>query len=246
MSRVADDDSVVGPMRIFLAAGLSGCGFAKRLAAEADEGSEPGIRWVTVRDATDPDLPENLSVAFDLAATFNKAPIAVFPTVRSPASLVELLAVLSKAAPRWRLSQATWKAQPGQGCLVWARWKTANGQWSSVMGMAPFGCMPVHRRSPHVALALWSGGKSNPYRQTKNAADVGLIDMPLPSQLADKQKFDKLWKDTRQRTANWRMCVDKTKEGSAEPDVTFCLPSRYQRRALAFCEGPPGPQIELF
>lgn len=73
---------------------------------------------------------------------------------------------------------------------------------SSVMGLAPFGTMPVTRRAPFVSLVVWGGaaGTRKIHEKARHAPDehsIGLVDIPIR---LDDDPFDTAWKNTIART----------------------------------------------
>jgi hypothetical protein len=92
------------------------------------------------------------------------------------------------------------------------------------MGFAPLGCMPVTRRAPYVALAVWAGAKLNPHKRSPEGV-IGFIDVPVSG--ADDIPLDE---EAHQRM--WDSTMDRVKELLGDPpeddfklkDVAFCLP----------------------
>ena len=96
---------------------------------------------------------------------------------------------------------------------------------SSVMGFAPLGCMPVTRRSPYVALAVYGGPKLNAHKRTPGD-HIGFIDAPTvdASDLPlDADAHAMLWDSTMDRVKN--LLGDPLEDDFRLKDVAFCLPA---------------------
>jgi hypothetical protein len=123
--------------------------------------------------------------------------------------------------PRWEAKLAAWrKGNTREEHLVELTWRTPAGHLSHVMGLGPFGSMPVTRRAPFVGLTLWPGTHQNEHKPTRLHQDnlVGFIDMP--SGIVEKEEHDRLWKET---LAACKVMLAEPPEGAALPEVAFCL-----------------------
>lgn len=229
-------------MRRFLGANTTGCGFATALAKSVDlEDADPAFAWFVFLDSLARGDIDDLDDQFEAAGADGKAAVAVFPTIREPREVVEVIRALV-GAPRWRIDKRQWKIYERPDCLVWLRWRTAGEKWSSVLGFAPFGSMPVHRRAPFVALALWPGVHSNPFRP-ESPARIGFADMILPKGLTEQKGYDAQWVATQKQTDTLRVAP---REGAARPDVTFCLAAEHDDAVTALCETANPSQLALF
>lgn len=97
-------------------------------------------------------------------------------------------------------------------------WQTAHGPWSSVMGFAPLGSMPVTRRAPYVAIVLWPGGHENIHRTDRPAA-VGIVQAPV---VPDAQEYQRIWDRTKAKTSE--LLSEPPENAPLLRKVTFCLP----------------------
>ena len=194
---------------------MSGCRFASELSAGA------AIAYQLVPpDLSREELPA-VAKFIDESAVKHLSAILLLPHVRSDEQISRVLGVLA-ADPRWSVSRVEW----GSACpesvradrvLVGVEWKTTDGDASSAMGFAPLGTMPVTRRAPYFALALWAGGHENPYKKTPGKR-VGFIDAAhsLP-----KPKHDKRWTDTEEAVG--RLLADPPEDRQLLRKVAFCL-----------------------
>jgi len=92
------------------------------------------------------------------------------------------------------------------------------------MGFAPLGCMPVTRRAPHVALAVWAGAKLNAYRRSPEGV-VGFIDAPVlgaNDAHLDQDGQQSIWDSTMGRVRE--LLGDPPEDDLKLKDVAFCLP----------------------
>jgi hypothetical protein len=141
--------------RLLLRAGMTGCQFAKKLAAMQGR----------MAVETHPAVPDAalLDRILDEHASANRSVIVVLPSIRDPASLVAVLNTLCTTSPRWRIRRRKVTSPAGDVCLG-LEWTTYEGNVSDLMGFAPFPTMPIPRRAPYVAIAAWPGGRANPFR----------------------------------------------------------------------------------
>ncbi len=129
----------------------SGCGFAAsfvtggRVAFEVHD--EPPTS--EVNDALDAYAANDLVV------------VLLLPFVTHKRTLVEVLLALRTGSPRWRLRERSRTADTVQ---VGVEWTTSTNLIDDTMGFAPLLAMPVPRRTPYAAIALWPGGHANPLR----------------------------------------------------------------------------------
>lgn len=200
-------------MTAWLRANITGCLFATRFAAE----STGRIRPIVLTGATAAThLGEQLEPVLRDAAAHSEAILAIFPDLRSPEDVARLIDALSRDTA-WSCSEVQWREYPREDLLISLEWSTPSGHMTSAMGLGPLGSMPITRRAPYMAIALWPGGQENPFRQEPRKR-VSLADMPhsLPRDI-----HDTYWRRTEENKARY---LDGQSEGSARPRVTFCLP----------------------
>lgn len=172
---------------------MTGCMFASSLAGHR-------ARIAThVHVEADPLIPVRLSDTLDVHGGAEQAVVLVFPRISSEPALVDLLNALA-AEPRWAIERLP-RRSPTGAVLVRLGWTTSDGATSDAMGFAPFASMPVPRRSPYVAIAIWPGARANPFRGSGRTPagrsdQVGFLDMPHDLAAAD---YDRLWSDTAER-----------------------------------------------
>src|SRR5260370_1621071 len=187
------------------------------------------MAWLVAESDFTGDDADDMSTWFDEAGQQSKVGVVVFPSLRSASDICELLRLLN-INERWTVEKREWK--PGDPwrpeLLVSLRWRTAANQQSSVMGLAPMGSMPVHRRAPYVCLALWPGKHDNVHYARKLKAPkpeprpvVGFLDAKLLPKLVPEDVYDLTWDSTSADVATLRTLPP---EGAARVDVSFCLP----------------------
>lgn len=217
-------ETVIEHLREWLHRNLSGCSFAAHLGQKRDRIGYGVASSLTTRVAL-----ETLEYSIDLFASNGMVTVWIWPDMHTPTDLAKLLSAL-RVRPRWSLASV-----PGASPLthrtsvaVSLRWSTAAGLTSSAMGLAPFGIMPVMRRTPYVCLVVWGGGHANELRPKPKEGDdpneVGLIDIPTD--------FDRA-----QHRAAMKSTSAKTRElAGADPavlrDVAFMLPTPITRQYL--------------
>jgi hypothetical protein len=174
-----------------------------------------------------------LNIYLHKGAERSKAVAVVFPALRSPSDIARLLAALISDS-RWKLEERQWRddARP-EDLLLWLRWRTATGALTSVMGLAPLGSMPAHRRAPFVSLVIWPGARENPAHIPKGST-LGFLDIKLPAKLAEPETYNSTYERTKSDVAELKRLPA---EGSARADVTFCLPGD-TRHLLNSCLRP--------
>jgi len=106
-------------------------------------------------------------------------------------------------------------------------WTTRSGMRSAAMGFAPFGEMPVTRRAPYVALALWTGERLNPFHSRGPAGTVSMAHAPHS------------WSEDKHRE-HWDKTVEAVDALSKDPpedtkelrEISFCLRAEAVARAF--------------
>lgn len=118
-----------------------------------------------------------------------------------------------------------WRKHARRGAgLVGLHFTTADGERSSVMGFAPLGCMPVTRRAPYVAIAVWSGSKVNVHKQTAGTK-IGFIDGPVVDKDGaplDAAAHRSIWETTMARVQE--LLGDPIEDDFRLKDAAFCIP----------------------
>lgn len=144
-----------------------------------------------------------------LTGARDKVHVAVFPAVVRIDDLQAVLTAFSGAARTagspWRLRRRAKVALPASLLAIGLEWRTPEGRWSSAMGFAPLPSMPVWRRGPFLALAVWPG-------TTKRAKGlIGFGDVPTPDLAKREQVLAWSERATRERalpsqpaSASWR------------------------------------------
>jgi hypothetical protein len=152
--------------REWLHSGLSGCRFASMLAAK----QPVRIDFYSPLGALDHQLVEAF---IDGTAARELTAVLLFPALRTPRQACELLATLRRGG-RWRVSRIPWPDgyRKADSVALGLEWKTKAGPISDAMGLAPFGTMPVTRRAPYVATAVWGGPHVNEH--IRKGARVGV------------------------------------------------------------------------
>lgn len=219
MTRRADEifvKVVQRHMRGFLRSGVTGCDFA---AAHATASGGPLLYNVRV-GPLDQELPGEIELFLDGAGEENAAAMLVFPELRAATDVCELVSLLH-AEERWTISRAAWKKHEREELPISMYWRTASGDITSVMGLAPLGSMPATRRAPYVALVAWTGGRKNEFRTRHTKGEVGLVDMCLPEGMTE-ETYRAAFKNTLRTTKRLKSALA---EGAAEPHIAFCLPA---------------------
>jgi hypothetical protein len=169
-----------------------------------------------------------IETTIDSSAAVGKVAIAIFPSLQTPTDAAKLLAMLRRRE-RWSLSRLTPPAGVRlRGSALSLSFRTVAAAQSSVMGLAPFGTLPVMRRSPYICLVAWGGGAGNPYRPgITSARSVGLIDTPPQMTKAVHHKTMRRTNERVRELANLPL----------EPlhflrEVTLILPPAAARRSL--------------
>ncbi|HEY1690589.1 MAG TPA: hypothetical protein VGG39_00420 [Polyangiaceae bacterium] len=158
-------------MRRWLQGAMSGCMFAPHLAKPHSK----AVRYRSLPGLPDERTPALVNAAMDDAAQEGRAIILSFPRLRTGSSVAHLLRTLCQDE-RWQA-----KELDGSGATldVALTWRTPGGKLSRVMGLGALSTMPVTRCAPYVALAAWTGGHENPWRQPKIPRNVVMFsDMP--------------------------------------------------------------------
>jgi hypothetical protein len=206
----------------WLRAGFTGCIFAQHMAKAG--GDTLAFSTLSSLDSDDLDL---LEVFIDDAEVLQSVAVVVFPRLRSHDHVVDLLLAL-RARPRWSVFAKDYP-QACAGCsAIELGWDTAGGLASTVMGFGPFGELPVTRRSPYVSLALWSGGRANPFF---SRGPKGRVNMAHARHALGEEQHDATWSKTEQEVA--ALFADPVEDAQALHSISFCIPSSSAARLSA-------------
>jgi hypothetical protein len=198
--------------------GASPCRFARGFAKKDR---------ITPLEVLEPVIPadaQRLNLFLDAAGAASQVALILWPLLRTYEEIVPLILALTSDA-RWRWSRVPWVNHVrDDATLIGLTWRTGGGEESSVMGFGPFGSMPVTRRGPYVALAVWPGGQENRKHQSA-PGKVGFIDCKITSDVAaDDDGYDTLWRSTRSEVTRL-LSAPPPDHGKTLRDVAFCLPS---------------------
>jgi hypothetical protein len=183
----------------------------------AQDGKNGRIRPHVITDAphAGEHLGEQLEPLLIESAGHDEAVLFIFPDLRTEEQVVSIINGLCAHAS-WEAKEIQWQEYPRSDILVALSWKSPEQFQSTTLGLAPFGTMPVMRRAPLVAIALWPGGHQNlhwPYRGKR----VSLADMPHS---LDAETHQKMKVDSEQRKAEYLLGQN---EGAARHQVSFCF-----------------------
>lgn len=199
--------------RRWLGASMSGCRFAAALARDPSRIAF----YVGVEEMRESEL-SRLSDFLDDTEKLKRVAILLFPRLRSPNDIIARLDTLT-LEPRWSRASVSWREHPREDTeLVGLTWTTTQNLRSDAMGFAPLGTMPVSRRAPYVAIALWAGGHDNPHF-VKAGERVGFTDIANDFS-ADTHK--KMWDATEERTRE--LLHDPPEDIVRLRRVAFCVP----------------------
>lgn len=162
-----------------------------------------------------------IEATLDEAARDKRVGLVLWPMLRTAEHIVELLRVFDECN-RWSCQRVPWGAHAREDAvLLGLNWKTPAGDLSSVMGFAPLGSMPVTRRAPYVAIAVWPGGHENTHpKYSSPEGKVGFVDCKMPDKDHD---YDHLWKQTRDEVCSL-LASPPPDDNRTLREVAFCLP----------------------
>ncbi len=202
-------------LRRWLGSGLTGCSFAKSFARRA--GHVSFFTWV---DEPSDELLGNLDPFLERSRGERTFPFVLLPRIRTARQIVSLLALL-RTSERWEITVAEWPSGSAtrSDVAVGLLWKNPNGFRAAVMGFAPMGSMPVTRRAPYVALALWPGDQENPHF---DKSPTGLVSFADANTGLAKDAHDKLWATSAKESRE--LLRDPFDDVVWMRRVAFCLP----------------------
>lgn len=186
---------------------LHGCSFATTIAKDP----RGRIRLASFFGTPTGEVVGQLSEHIQIAASAQQLAVAIFPSIATEQELSALIYLLERSSG-WVVVPLS---IPGR-CAVDVRWTQSESCQSSVMGFAPFGTMPVTRRAPYVAIALWPCGYDNPRRKRPHDF-VGVGDM---AHNFDSDRYDRMRQATSARVSQTR---DVHRDASLFTGMTFCL-----------------------
>jgi hypothetical protein len=204
--------------RNWLLRGLSGCTFAATLAGNENRAGIIAYA-VIVGEPTEDDVPD-ITAAIDSTEEAHKVAVLLFPHLRSAEDIARLIRMLCQQEPRWSCYKVDWRNHARDDAVLLALpWMTRSGFVSDTMGFAPLGSMPVTRRSPYVALALWAGGHENPFMQKNSGPSVGISDT---RHFLHKDQHKSLLKSSTEQTS--AILSDPADDMEHLRKVAFCIP----------------------
>jgi hypothetical protein len=197
---------------------MSSCFFAAQFSAHA-ETVQRVLYWTRLGPMLRGDVPA-LDKVIDEAAATERFFVALFPHLRQPGEIARLVRTFADCE-RWQCGRVAWRHHARHdSTLIGMTWRTGSGTRTSIMGFAPLGTMPVTRRAPYVALALWPGHFANPFRKGKPGPVVGFVD---GAHGMSKPTHDNIWTSTTVRTR--RLLADPPEDRERLRDAAFCLPN---------------------
>ena len=194
--------------RTWLTRGLSGCMFAAHLAKK-----DGLLAFVN----TSVDDVGDLAETIDGASENGLVSILLFPLMRTEHDLVRLLVRLDEHS-RWRVERRA--TQRNDAIAISVTFTTVDGQDSQAMGFGPVAQMPVSRRAPYFALALWAGQRNNPYFDGGKPGTVNMAH--VPHQLT-QQSHQEMWAKTQAAT---NLFLSEPADDSVWlRRIAYCLPA---------------------
>ena len=170
----------------------TGCIFAALLAKAGRIAYEPH---------SDTPQVDDLNTNFDLYGQRGLTAIVLLPFVVTEPGIVGVLSGLRDGSQRWKVRDRGRSADGN--ILVGLEWITANGNISDAMGFAPLPSMPVPRRAPYFAIAVWPGGQRNPERGIKPTprARPGEVSFLDAEHTLKHDVYENMWTETEKAVA---------------------------------------------
>jgi len=171
----------------------TGCTFAATLAKAGRIVYEPH---------SDTPQVDDLNTNFDLYGQRGLTAIVLLPFVTTEPGLVDVLSGLQNGSQRWKIRDRGPAAAGNR--LVGLEWITSNSDISDAMGFGPLPSMPVPRRAPYFAIALWPGGQRNPERGIKPTprARRGEVSFLDAEHSLEHDRYEKMWTETEKAVAD--------------------------------------------
>lgn len=211
-------------LRRWIGSGLTGCSFARSFAKQAKR-----VAFLSWLDDPSDELLGTLDPFLEQCRHEATFPFLLLPRIRNAEEIARLIALL-RTSERWDVTRVPWPAKSAArpDVAMGLFWRTPTKLRAAAMGFAPMGSMPVTRRAPYVAMALWPGDRDNPHfdKSPEDLVSFANAQTGLP-----KEAHDKLWetsaKDSRE------MLQDPFDDVVWMRRVTFCLPEAAMAHGLA-------------
>lgn len=153
----------------------------------------------------------------------------VFPWVRTPEQLADLIAQIRKCAGWSSVDPISLDGAAPDELLVGLRWLLPSGEAESwALGFAPFEFMPFTRRAPYTAIVIRP--LDPPDWQERPEADHTPVHLAQVPHFFGEERSRQIWRDTEQLRED---LLGGELTHAARARVTFCLPRRLQGRALS-------------
>lgn len=212
-------------MGTWLKSTLNECRFATK--AVATDRVLLGVRY----GLPNADFALDLDTLLRSAAEKDKVGLAVYPDLRTESHLAALLLALLRSES-WYYEERMDPEGAQDRVHVDLRWRKEDGKECSAIGFAPLGVMPLTRRAPLFAMAVWPVGFTNP-RRRKPDDFIGVGDM---SHKFRRPTYDADLRETRERVQGIR---DILGDSSIITGLTFSLSAEW--RPVLFAHEGPGP-----
>lgn len=124
--------------------------------------------------------------------------VALFPEPTTPGQVLQFAKALAEAGDAWHVDLQA----GGEDIHIAIEHRPVGALASTAMGFAPFHTMPLTRRAPVTAIALWSGGLQNefhPAGRGDKRKQASFADMPHGR---DKAAHDDLWRKSDRSTTD--------------------------------------------
>lgn len=200
--------------RHWLTRNMTGCVYAGHIASKPK-----GYTWHVLERAV---RATSLNALLDAE---EQAAIVLSPRSASPADVASLLRALRRS-DRWQATDVSTASDVERALVrIDLKWRRADGGFASVVGFGPLRCMPISRRAPYVALAMWTGPHANDIVKASEPVSVAGVRLRLPPALAKKLKSN-----TKERVD--KMVAFEDDDRRLLRRTTFLLPRGVAGRAL--------------
>jgi hypothetical protein len=181
-----------------------------------------GRRVQTVAYTADRPPVELITALVDESAAKQRVAVCVFPRLCLARDVVQLLLHLRDSESRWNMK----RLEDSNGTTaVGLTWKTRGGVKTHAMGFAPLGTMPVTRRAPYTAIALWSGGFENSWnpQEKEDGTKRTVVNLADAAHGIGEETHAELWTGSEHATA--ALFFDPPDEAKRLYRVAFRLPT---------------------